>query len=76
MIRCIRVADWEGLHHFQEGDGLSTNVDVVGLKCVDGRCSLAALLCPFRLEDPYVLLLQELVPDCTGPLAGAFWGEI
>ena len=76
MLECIRVADWEALRQFQEGDGLSTNVAVVGLKCVDGCCSLAALLCPCRLEDPYVLLLQELVPDCAGPLAGAFWGEI
>jgi hypothetical protein len=76
MIESVRAADWEALRRFQDWEGLSTSVDVVGLKCVDGRCSLAVLLCPAQLEEPYALMLQELVAGCAGPVADGFWGKV
>lgn len=76
MIESVRAADWEALRDFQEWEGISTSVDVIGLKCADGQCSLAVLLCPAQLEEPYALMLQQLVPGCDGPVAGAFWGNV
>lgn len=76
LIKSVRAADWVSILSFQDWDGLSTSVDVVGLKCVDERCSLAVLLCPAQLEEPYALMLQALVSDCDGPLANGFWGSI
>ena len=76
LIESVKDADWEALSPVQDWEGLSTSVDVVGLKCLDGRCSLAVLLCPAQLEEPYALMLQEPVSSCDGPLEGRFWGKI
>jgi hypothetical protein len=75
LLSAVGAEDWDAMRRFQDGKGSAANFDVVGLKCVDGRCSLAVLYCPHAFEEPYRLVLQNLVADCT-PLADSFVGQI
>jgi hypothetical protein len=76
LLSAVRKADLETLRHFQEWDGRLTSVDVIGLKCVDGRCSLAALWCPAQVEEPYSVMLQQPMLDCVGLPDADFWGAV
>jgi hypothetical protein len=76
LMRAVEDVDWKLLLSFQEWNGNLTSADVIGLKCVDGRCSLAVLLCPATLEESYELIVQKSVADCSGPLVDDFIGEI
>ena len=75
-MRAVENVDWDSLLSFQEWHGNLTSADVIGLKCVDGRCSLAVLWCPARLEEPNELIVQKPVTDCSGPLRGDFASEV
>jgi hypothetical protein len=75
LIQAVRDANWEALSKLQEWLGSATSADVIGLKCIDGQCSLAVLLCPAELDHPYALMLQELI-GCDGPLVDSFWSIV
>jgi hypothetical protein len=73
MLKAVRDGDRQTLLQFQAWEGRSTSVDVVGLECLDGRYSLAVLLCPAQLEEPYALLLQRLVEGRDRAVEAGFW---
>jgi hypothetical protein len=76
LLNAVRKADLESLGRFQEWEGKLTSVDVVGLQCADGRCSLAVFWCPAQLDEPYAVMLQQAIQDCRGSLATDFWGVV
>jgi hypothetical protein len=76
LLHAIKQHDWTTMLSFNEWEGTLASVDAIGLKCPSGRCSVVALLSPYELSEPYVLLHQEVVSDCGGPLEGGYWGQI
>jgi hypothetical protein len=76
FLKAVEDVDWNVLLSFQGWDGRLTSADIIGLKCIDGRCSLAVLLCPASLEEPYTLFTQKFVDGCGGPLAEQFFGKV
>jgi hypothetical protein len=76
LLKCVNDGNWDSLTSFQEWHGSLDSVDVIGLKCIDGRCSVVALLYPSALGSATEYLLQVEVPNCIGPLQSGFWGTV
>lgn len=76
ILEAVETENWNQLDEFQESHGSITSVEVIHLRCLDGRHSLAALVCPSSLDEPYFVLRQKQVEASLASLQPPFWGEI
>lgn len=63
LLSAIRVHDWPKAATFQHWLGSQPNAEVYGVRCPDHRLSLAMILAPFELDEPYTLMHTELIDE-------------
>jgi hypothetical protein len=68
--------DWPRLLTFQEWEGARNNVDVILLKCPDGRFNLTIIYDPIDLEDSSSLLRQQEISVNDLPVLKKEWRRV
>jgi hypothetical protein len=63
LLSSIKDHQWLRMLSFQDWEGNQPNAEVYGIKCPNGSLSLVLISAPFALEEPYVLMHQELVDE-------------
>jgi hypothetical protein len=76
LLAAVKRCNWDEILNFQEFNGLLDVIEVVALKCLNGKCSLATYISRFELYASDEFLNQQPIPDCSGPTADGYEGAI
>jgi hypothetical protein len=77
LLAAVKRHDWRAITSFQDWKGDQPNAEVYGLKCADGGLSMVIISAPFSLEEPYMLMHQELVDASMFPtMSSGAWQPI
>jgi hypothetical protein len=63
LLSAIRRHDWQRVLTYQRWIGSQPNAEVFCIKCPDQQLSLAMILAPFELDEPYALMHKELIEE-------------
>jgi hypothetical protein len=76
LLNAIRHHSWSTLFQFQDWKGDRPNAEVFAIRCPNGGLSVSVASAPYLLEEPYMLMHQELVESGSDfPVAEAMPDE-
>ena len=70
LLSAIQIRDWQKVSTFQGWLGSQPNAEVYGVRCPDHQLSLAMILAPFELDEPYTLMHTELIDEAATFVTG------